>query len=681
MKNTIPRSLNIILFCVSFGIMATTFSTCPLHAAADGTVQPGKSSAIPEKRDFPLDTAVNPCENFHKYVCGNVEKNFKLRDDRSSHTFAFDDSDERILEKKKDFFKKIKSEKKLSERSQQLKDYYLACMSEKNSAVEEKQLVAGLIAEIAKVKTIDNFIALNLRNMTNEKWSVVSYDMMPNIDDSSIYDMTFDVNLMGLPEHSYYENAELVEEFKNLMAEFLSTLYPKESKVEHLKRAAAIIEFEKKFKAIYPFPAEFRQRYTQPRKVSRADFLKKTDRLKLASFFSANVPEKTLLREFVPESFEFLQKELTQENLAVLKDIYIYRSARDYMDDAYPELFKKRWAFRHKFLGGPLSRSDRQERCTMSVMGSFNRELDIEILPRLFPNFPNEKMEAVAAKIRQSIAGGIEKNKWLSSESKKGALEKIQTAKLQLVKPLTDREWDFKPVQKLSPMQPYANGKKLALAGHARAFKKLKEGVNKEAWGMGPLTVNAYYSPDKNKFVMPIGILQFPFFVAEGDLIENLGAVGTVIGHELGHGIDDEGSKFDAQGKLRQWMTDQDIKKFQERGKKMLDQFNKIGHNGALTQGENVADLVGLTFSYSAAFPEGKGIAADKQKFFVSYARLWCNVAREKAREMQLKTDPHSLGYARINEQVKHQPGFHEAFSCKKSDALYLSESDRITIW
>ena len=198
---------------------------------------------------------------------------------------------------------------------------------------------------------------------------------------------------------------------------------------------------------------------------------------------------------------------------------------------------------------------------------------------------------------------------------------------------------------------------------------------------MGPLTVNAYYSPDKNKFVMPIGILQYPFFVAEGDLIENLGAVGTVIGHELGHGIDDEGSKFDAQGKLRQWMTDQDIKKFQDRGMKMMDQFNKIGHNGALTQGENVADLVGLTFSYNAAFPDGKGTVQDKQKFFVAYGRLWCNVMREKAIEMQLKTDPHSLGFARINEQVKHQTGFQEAFSCKKTDALYLSESNRITIW
>ena len=654
---------------------------CASAALADQVSKAIASSDIPEKRDFILDLAVNPCQNFHQYVCGNVEKSFKLRDDRSSHTFAFDDSDERILEKKKNFLKNIKSEKKLSARSKQIKDYYMACMNEKNSILEEKKLVAELVSEVAKIKTVDDFIKINLTNMTNEKWSLISYDMMPNIDDSGIYDMTFDVNLMGLPEHSYYENAELVEEFKKLMAAFLDTLYPKESKEDHLMRAANIIDFEKKFKAIYPYPAEFRQRYTQPRKISRADFLAKTSLLKLDLFFKKYVPDSILLREFVPESFEFLQKELVQKNLDVLKDIYTYRSARDFMDDAYPDLFKKRFAFRHKFLGGPISRSDRQERCTMAVMGSFNRELDIEKLPRLFPSFPNDKMEAVALKIRQSIAAGIEKNKWLSAASKAGALEKIQTAKLQLVKPVTDREWDFKPIQKLSSTMPYENGKKLALAGHKRAFEKLKEGVNKEAWGMGPLTVNAYYSPDKNKFVMPIGILQYPFFVAEGDLIENLGAVGAVIGHELGHGIDDEGSKFDSQGKLRQWMTDQDIKKFQERGKKMMDQFNKIGHNGALTQGENVADLVGLTFSYNAAFPAGKGTVQDKQKFFVAYGRLWCNVMREKAIEMQLKTDPHSLGFARINEQVKHQTGFQEAFSCKKTDALYLSESDRITIW
>ena len=180
---------------------------------------------------------------------------------------------------------------------------------------------------------------------------------------------------------------------------------------------------------------------------------------------------------------------------------------------------------------------------------------------------------------------------------------------------------------------------------------------------------------------MPIGILQYPFFMKDGDVIENLGAVGSVAGHELGHSIDDEGSKFDAKGKLNQWMAEEDIKKFQERGKKMIEQFNKIGHNGNLTQGENIADLVGLSFAYNAAFPENKGQVEDKKKFFVAYGRVWCNVMREKTKEMQLKTDPHSLGYARINEQVKHQSGFQEAFSCKANNKLYLDEEKRIKIW
>lgn len=639
------------------------------------------SSAIPDRREFSLNKDVSPCDDFHKYVCSDVESSFKLRDDRSSHTFSFDDSDERLLEKKKDFFKNIKKEKNLPQRSLQFKDYYMACMNKSESAKEEKALVAGLVKEVAGIKTLADFIRINQENMTNEKWGVVSYDINPNIDNPQIYDVMFDITLMGLPEHSYYENAELVTAYRDLIAEFLNTIFPKETKADHVKRAQAVIDFEKRFKDTYPFPAEFRQRYTQPRKVSRADFLKQTSTFGLDSFFKTNIPDTTQIRDFIPESFVFLQKELNDSNLQILKDMYTYRNARDYMDDAYPVLFKKRWDFRHQFLGGPISRSERQERCTTAVMGAFNREFDLEMLPRLFPNFPREKMLQVAEKIRGSILEGIEKNSWLSSESKKGALEKIRTAKLQLIQPMTDKEWDFKDIQTYSQSKPHENGKILAMASHKRTLKKLREGVNHEAWGMGPLTVNAYYSPDSNKFVMPIGILQYPFFVPEGDVIENLGAVGAVVGHELGHSIDDEGAKFDASGKLHQWMTDADVTKFRERGAQMRDQFNKIGHNGALTLGENVADLVGMTFAYNAAFPKNEGSIQDKQKFFVAYGRLWCNVMREKAQEMQLKTDPHSLGWARINEQVKHQPGFYEAYSCTEKNKLYLSAKDRVKIW
>ena len=639
------------------------------------------SSVIPDVRQFELNKTINPCDDFHGYVCSEVESKFKLRDDRSAHTFAFDDSDERLLEKKKDFFKNIDKEKNLPPRSAQFRDYYKACMNEKAAAVEERKLVKELSVGMGKIKTIEQFIDLNRENMTNDKWSVIGYDIMPNIDNPLIYDMTFDVSLMGLPEQSYYDNKDLVEAFTNLMADFFNTIYPDETKEEHLKRAQAIVAFERRFKDVYPFPAEFRQRYTQPRKVSREDFLKKISNMKLESFFAKNVPKGTLLRDFIPESIDFLQKELTQENLAVLKDMYIYRNARGFMDDAYPELFKKRWDFRHKFLGGPVSRSDRQERCTSSVMGAFNLELDQEMLHRLFPDFPKDKMALVAEKIRASIINGIQKNQWLTEQSKSGAIEKIKTAKLQLVQPTTAKEWDFKPIIKMTADHPYENGRLLAMAGHKLTFKKLREGVNQQAWGMGPLTVNAYYSPDKNKFVLPIGILQFPFFLKDGDVTENLGAVGAVIGHELGHVIDDQGSQFDSKGRLKQWMAEEDIKKFRDRGMKMIQQFNKIGHNGELTQGENIADLVGLTFAYNAAFPENQGKVEDKQKFFVAYARVWCSVMRDKTKEMQLKTDPHSLGFARINEQVRHQPGFYEAFSCSKKSKLYLDEADRIQVW
>jgi len=641
-----------------------------------------KSSKIPEKRNYTLKQDINPCDDFHEYVCSNVENSFQLRDDRSSHIFAFEDSDERLLEKKKNFFKKIDQEKKLSDRSLQMKDYYKACMNVKESTKEEKTLVQNLKEELASIKSMKEFVELNKQNMMNEKWSFIGYELSANIDNPNIYDITFDINFMFLPEHSYYDNKELTAAYADLMTDFFMTIYPDGKRDIFRKRAEAVVEFEKRFKVTYPFPAEFRQRWTQPRYVSRDDFFKQTANIGLENFFKQNIPDKTLVRIFIPESIAFANAELQkEENLQILKDIYMFRSARGYMDDAYPELFKKRMAFSYKFLGGPPKRPERQERCTMSVMGAFNRELDLEMLPRLFPNFPSDKMLTVAEKVRQSILGGIKDNTWLSSKSKEGALAKISKAKLQLIEPKTDKEWDFKPIQKYSDSKPYENGKKLALLSHKRSMEKIREGVNHEAWGMGPLTVNAYYSPEANKFVMPIGILQYPFFVPEGDVVENLGAVGAVVAHELGHAIDDEGSKFDSDGKLKQWMTEDDVKKFKERGQKMIEQFNKIGHNGSLTLGENVADLVGLTFAYKAAFPEGKGSVEDKKKFFVAYGRLWCGVTREKMKEMLLKTDPHSMGYARINEQVKHQSGFQEAFSCQPTNKLYMSESDRLTIW
>ena len=638
------------------------------------------SSEIPAKREFPLSQKINPCENFHQYVCSEVEAAFKLREDRSRHTFSFSDSSERILEAKKTFFADIGKQNELAPRSLQIKDNYLACMQEKSGAVNEKSALKKMHTEIDALKTAVSFAKYQIHQIQKGRTSFVGFDVYSNQDEPKINDMYINVELMNLPEHTYYENAELMAEYKKLIIDYFRITEPKALENQVMERADKLIAFERNFVKIYPHPEVRRQRWSEKRQESQAEFLKKYPQLALNEFLK-QAPQKIWVQNSLPEALEFYNNSLTAENLAVLKDFYKYSVGSSMIDDSNPEYFNKQFAFANKYLGGPVVRSVRHERCTRKVMNTFPKEIDQLLMQKLFPNFPTEKFKLVASKIRESIIQGTKNNNWLEPETKAKAVLKTEKAKLYLVKPETEKEWDFIAVKKYSANDRIANAELFSKTVLAKKLKSLKTGANLEAWDMGPLTVNAYYDPSANKFVMPMGILQYPFFNPEGDIIENLGAVGAVIGHELGHGIDDQGSRYDEVGKLKQWMTMKDLKEFSSRGFKMIDQFNKAGHNGVLTLGENIGDLVGLTFAYQAAFPQSKVSAEDQKKLFIAYGRLWCGVARPKAEESQLKTDPHALGWARINEQVKHQKAFAEAFGCKKGDKMTLSDDDRIKIW
>ncbi|MGZ3692461.1 MAG: M13 family metallopeptidase, partial [Pseudobdellovibrio sp.] len=609
---------------------------------------------IPAKREFPLNEQVNPCEDFHEYVCSKAEAAFKLRDDRNRHTFSFNDSAERILEAKKTFFKEIGKEKNLTPRSQQIKDMYLACMDEKAGVKNEKTELKNLQKEVAQIKTTQDFAKLQIANIQKGTHNLVGFGVGSNQDHPEINDVFIGPHFMNLPQYSYYDNKELMAEYHNLAVDFFKITDPKMPAEKINERVDRMFKLEKAFVDVYPHPEVSRQRWSEKRQEPQADILKKYDKADLAELF-AKFPKSTFIANYIPEGLEFYNKVLTSENLDALKDFYLFSFGRSFLDDSNPEYFKKTFDFNTKYLGGPIARPDRQERCTKSVMYTFVKELDQILTKKMFPNFPEDKFRTVASKIRESIISGIQKNNWLEPETKAKAVLKMQKAKLYLVQPQTPKEWDFVEVKKYSPTDRFANGRLYSKTVFQKDLKSLTEGANLEAWGMGPLTVNAYYDPSANKFVMPMGILQYPFFNPDGDLIENLGAVGAVIGHELGHGIDDQGAKYDETGKLHQWMTMKDLKEFSSRGSKMVEQFNKAGHNGSLTLGENIGDLVGLTFAYNAAFPDGKASPEDERKLYIAYGRLWCGVARPKAEEQLLKTDPHALGRARINEQVKHQ--------------------------
>ncbi len=662
------------------GLAVFAFMTAQAQTDSKSISTTKKSSEVPERRLFPLSTKVSACDNFHDYVCSDVENSFELRPDRSSHTFSFSDSFERLLNKKKEFFTNIDKEKNLSPRAMQIKNFYQACMNESAGAKEEKETVQARIKAIGAIKNVKEFVKMDTANFFAGKSNLMNFDSSANADNPDIYDAYMAVSFMNLPDHGYYEKPELIADYKNLLTEFFKITYPSMSTEEMKVRIEKMYNMEAEFVQRYPRAEERRQRWGEKRDIPQKQFLVDYPNLDGAAYLK-KVPKKLNVRVNIPEALKFYSEYLTDKNLETLKDIYLYRTASHLMDDAYPEFFAKKFAFNKKHLGGPDSRPVRQERCTLKMMNEFEKEVDEVLMQKLFPNFPKQKVVEISEKIRGSILDGIEKSAWLSTEAKVTAKKKIAECRLQVVAPQTAREWNFNPIRKYSATEPLKNQQKLRTALTEKMIKEMYEPVNKDAWGMGPLTVNAYFSPSENKFVMPMGILQYPFFDDKNTLEENLGAVGAVMGHELGHGIDDQGARFDEKGRLKVWMSMTDLAEFGKRGARMADQFTKAGHNGKLTLGENVADLVGLSFAYKAAFKDNKGTVEDKQKFFVSYARTWCEVKRDGHREKQLKTDPHALGWARINEQVKHQPGFQEAFSCKSGKPMVLSDKDRIVIW
>jgi putative endopeptidase len=347
------------------------------------------------------------------------------------------------------------------------------------------------------------------------------------------------------------------------------------------------------------------------------------------------------------------------------------------------------------FYGKTLSGTEEQRalwrRAVATVNGTLGEVVGKVYVKRHFPPEAKERMLTLVGNLINAYEKSIKELDWMSDETKAQALDKLSKFTPKIGYP---DEWRDYSALDIESDDYYGNLERAAMAEYKRLMDRHNGPVDRTEWGMTPQTVNAYYNPTLNEIVFPAAILQPPFFNMDADDAVNYGAIGAVIGHEIGHGFDDSGSTFDGDGVMRNWWTDTDRTEFEKRTGKLIDQysafypFEDLSVNGEFTLGENIGDLGGISIgllAYQMSLDGKEAPVIDGftglQRVFLGFGQVWSGKYRDETLRLQIETDPHSPSMYRANGAVRNVPAFYEAFDVGKDDALYLAPDDRVKIW
>lgn len=354
------------------------------------------------------------------------------------------------------------------------------------------------------------------------------------------------------------------------------------------------------------------------------------------------------------------------------------------------------WEFYSKTLQGALKQRPREERALQVVNGTVGEALGKLYVEKKFPAEAKAKAKAMIDNVFLAFENRINNLPWMTPETRKGAIEKLRKSTVKIGYP--DKWKDYSKLEivaKENGGDYYTNMKNLSRWGYAENIADLKKPVDKTRWGMSPQTVNAYYNPSYNEIVFPAAILQPPFYDYKADEAVNYGGIGAVIGHEISHGFDDSGSRYNADGNLVNWWTDADLKQFTGLGEAFAAQYSALQPlpgifvDGKFTLGENIGDLGGVNAAYDGlqlflkknGRPENIDELTPEQRFFISWGTIWRSKMRDEAIKNQVKTDPHSPGMYRAYVPLQNVESFYQAFDIKEGDKLYVKPEERVKIW
>jgi len=625
---------------------------------------------------------VKPGDDFEKYASGKWLARTQIAPDKpevSSFYDLFDLSQEQL----KDLITKAPADSKYGA-------LYKSMMDE--AAVETAGLTP-LKADLAKIEAIKTKAEMARYMGTTDGHfgsSLFGFYVQPDTADASVNALNLLQAGLGMPNRDYY----LSDQFKPQREAYRAYIERTFRNIGRPNAAAAadrVMAFEMEVAKRHWPTADRRDVDKTTNPISSAKLATYAPGFQWASFFTGakiapqkrlNLNENTAIRD--------LAALYAKTPLATLKEWEAFHTA----DQASPYLNKAMVDSRFdyvKTISGVQEQRPRWKRAVGLVDGSLGELVGQDYVAKYFPPSSKAKMVELIGNLKAAMADRIKNNSWMSQSTKTAALEKL--AKMDVMVGYPDKFRDYSALQ-IDPNDLYSNVSRAQAFNAAYALEDLGKPVNHKKWGMNPQEVNAYNGGGENKIVFPAGILQAPFFDPNADDAVNYGAIGGVIGHEISHGFDDQGRKYDATGAVRDWWTAEDNKRFNAEAKVFGDQYAKFEPvkgaflNPALTMGENVADFAGVQVALDAYHrslggkpaPVIDGLTGD-QRFFLAWAQIYREKQREDALRSQVTTDPHSPGRFRVIGPLPNIQAWYDAFGITPDNAMYIPPEKRAHIW
>ena len=667
-------------------ILLLSIVSCLGHAQ-NSSPQPGNLQFSAEM----LDKSIDPCTNFYEFVCSKWQAQNPIPSDRASWgRFAeLQDRGEGIVRK---ILEKYATGRKHTPVEQKIGDYYSACMDE---AAIEKSGLQPLRSGFERIDAIKsgNDLVQEIARLHREGIDVFfRFEAEPDFKDATHMIATLDQGGLGLPDRDYYlkEDAKSVELRKQYQAhvEKMFELLG-DAKEQAASEAETVVGFESALARRSLDRTSRRDPANVYHPMTRTELIKLHRNINWQAYFAGvGAPAENTLNLATPKFFEALNALLRYTSSDTWK-AYLRWHVVHANAGMLPEAFvQEDFNFFGKTLQGTAELSPRWKRCVRATTHDLGDAVGQKYAEEHFRREDKQRMLKMVDELEKAFAQDIQSLSWMSDDTKKQAIAKLQAITNRIGYP--DKWRDYSSLS-------IVRGDALGNAERARAFEfhrtmsKVGKPVDKSDWPYPATTIDASYNAQQNDITFPAGILQPPFYDRHADDALNYGAIGAVIGHELTHGFDDKGSQFGGNGDLQNWWTDRDKAAFQERSSCIEDQYtgytavDDIKLNGKLTLGENIADNGGVRIAYMALMdslagkepPPAEGLTT-QQRFFAGFANLWCQNRTDEEARMRAGVDSHSPGKDRVNGTVSNMPEFKEAFRCKANAPMVRENACRV---